>query len=94
MRCTIDMCNGILNWGTNHRVNGCVSSEIKTTNIHDFDKSDCNKLTRPSVSLQLLEHFHNSNEMAAQLISGSWFAFKRTADIDNIIWIGRAILKP
>ena len=94
MRFTIDMCNSSLNWGTNHQVNGCVSSGIQTTNIYDFDKRECTKLTGPGVSLQLPERFHNRNDMAAQLTPGSWFEFKRTGDIDNIIWIGRYISKP
>ena len=32
--------------------------------------------------------------MAEPLTTGSWFAFKRTGNINNIIWIGRAISKP
>ena len=94
MRFTIDMCSSSLNWGTNHRFNGCVSSDIQTTNVYEFDKRECTKLTGPVVSLQLSERRQNRNEMAAQLTPGSWVAFKSTRDIYNIIWIGRFISKP
>ena len=88
------MCHGSLNWGSHHRVNGCVSSAIQTTSIYDFDKRQCTKLTGPGVSLQLSKLCQNRNEMAAQLTHGSWVAFKSAGDMDSIFWIGRAISKP
>ena len=94
MRFKIDMCNGSLNWGTNHWINGCVSSDIQTPNIYDFDKRKCTKLTGPGVSLQLSERRQNRNEMSAQLTPGLWIEFNSTEDICRIIWIGRAISKP
>ena len=94
MRFKIDMCNGRLNWVTNHRFNGCVSSDIQTTKIYDFDKRKCTKLTGPGVSLQLLERRQNRNEMSAQLNTMSLVAFNNTGDIDNIICIRRTIYKP
>ena len=87
------MCNGSLNLVTNHRVNGCVSSDIQTTNIYDFYKRECTKLTGPSVRLKLSEHRQNMNEMSAKLTPGSWVAFNSTGDIDNIICIRRVIYK-
>ena len=88
------MCNSSLNWGNHHRVNGCVSSAVQTTSIYDFQMRQCTKLTGPCVSLQLSEQGQNQNEMASQLIPGSWVAFKSTGDVDQIIWVGRAISKP
>ena len=87
------MCNGSLNWGTDPRVSGCVSSALQTTSIYDFKKRPCTKLTGPRVSLQLSERRESLNKMASQLNPGAWVLFKGSGKTDQFIWMGRTISK-
>ena len=93
MKCTTSMCKGSLNWGTDHRVSGCVSSSLQTTSVHDFQKLPCTKLTGPGVSLQLSERCESRKKMAPQLTPGAWVLFKGSGQADQLIWLGRTISK-
>ena len=93
MKCITSMCNGSLNWGTDPRVSGCVSSALQTTSIYDFQNRQCTKLTGPGVSLQLSERRESQNKMASQLTPGAWVLFKGRGHTDQFIWMGRTISK-
>ena len=93
MKCITSMCDRSLNWGTDHRVSGCVSSALQTTIIYDFQQRPCTKLTGPGVSLQLSEGRESRNKIASQLTPGAWVNLKGSGQTDQFICLGRTISK-
>ena len=94
MKCTSAIINGSVSWGYNHRVGGCTSLQRdsdQTSNIYEFDKRPCNKLTGPGVQAQLSEKKQSRNGMASQLRPNDWVVFKSTGDEDQHIWPGRTL---
>ena len=93
LKCISDMTDGSLNWESDHQVKDCVSSVIQTSSIYNFQKRPCTKLTGPDVSIQQSQRRHTINEMASQLTPGSWIIFNSNGDIDEPLWLGRAMPK-